>query len=412
MKPTPRIPAPVQNRAKGNRETRSTMPVTSAPLALSPEGTLPPLAGFTVGITADRRRDELAGLLLRRGAKVVHGPSLATEYLHDDAGLRAATEGLIAEPPRYVVGNTGIGLRAWIGAAETWGIQDNLVATLRSAAVVARGPKVNAALSAIGVEAAMRAESETLDELEAWLADRPDLAGARVAVQLHGDQGLTMCERLRTAGAEVVEIPVYRWLLPDDVGPAQRLVEAACEGRVDAVTFTSAPAVRNLLRLADGMGLGGPLREAFTDRVVAACVGPVCAAPLVEQGIPVPVAPEVGRLGLLVRALSDHLAATRRHLVMAGVPVTLSGSLAVLTDEGTILELPARERGVLVLLAASPGAVVSPATLLARVWNSPQGDPHLVESAVARLRRRLGPAGRGIVTLRRRGYRLESAVSS
>ncbi len=387
------------------------MPATSAPLALSPEGTLPPLAGFTVGITADRRRDELAGLLVRRGAKVVHGPSIATEYLHDDAGLRAVTEGLLAKAPAYVVGNTGIGLRAWIGAAETWGIQDDLVATLRSAAVLARGPKVNATLAAHGIEPVMRAESETLDELEAWLLARPDLRGALVAVQLHGDQGLAMGERLRAAGADVVEIPVYRWLLPDDVGPARRLVEAACDGRVDAVTFTSAPAVRNLLRLADEMGLGEKLRGAFVDRVVPACVGPVCATPLVEQGIPVPVAPDVGRLGLLVRALSDHLVATRRDLVLAGIPVTLSGSLAVLPETGSILDLPARERGVLDALAATPGAVVSSGALLARVWGNPHADPHLVETTVARLRRRLGPAGKGIVTLRRRGYRLEPTVS-
>ena len=387
-----------------------TMPVTSAPLALSPEGTLPPLAGFTVGITADRRRDELAGLLVRRGARVVHGPSIATEYLHDDAGLRATTEELIARPPAFVVGNTGIGLRAWIGAAETWGVQDELVATLRSAAVLARGPKVNAALGALGIEPVMRAENETLDELEAWLVERPNLTGALVAVQLHGDQGLAMCERLRAAGAGVVEIPVYRWLVPDDVGPARRLIEATCEGRVDAVTFTSAPAVRNLLRLADDMGLGERLREAFVHRVVAACVGPVCATPLVAEGIPVPVAPDVGRLGLLVRALSDHLVATRRHLVLAGIPVTLSGSLAVLPEAGSILELPARERGVLDALAASPGAVVSAGALLTRVWGSPHADPHLVETTVARLRRRLGPAGKGIVTLRRRGYRLEEAA--
>jgi uroporphyrinogen-III synthase len=383
------------------------MPATTTPQSLPADGTLPPLAGFTVGITADRRRDELAGLLARRGAKVVHGPSLATEYLHDDAGLRAVTEALIARPPTYLVGNTGIGLRAWIGAAETWAVQDGLVATMRSAAVVARGAKVTATLSAHGIEPVMRAEHETLDELEAWLLARPDLRGALVAVQLHGDQGLAMAERLRRAGAEVVEVPVYRWLLPDDVGPARRLIEAACDGRVDAVTFTSAPAVRNLLRLADEMGLGPRLREAFADRVVPACVGPVCASPLVEQGIPVPVAPDVGRLGLLVRALSDHLAATRRHLTLAGIPVTLSGSLAVLPETGTVLELPARERGVLDALAATPGAVISPAALLSRVWGTPQGDPHLVETTVARLRRRLGPAGKGIVTLRRRGYRLE-----
>lgn len=404
MEPTHELPAPVRRRARRGGDTQSAMSVTTDIPADTP-AELPPLAGFTVGITADRRRDELAGLLARRGAKVVHGPSIATEYLHDDAGLRAATEALVAVPPAYVVGNTGIGLRAWIGAAETWGLQEVLVGALRAATLLARGPKVAAALGAHDLEPAKRADSEQLDELEAWLLER-GVAGARVAVQLHGDQGLAMCQRLRGAGADVIEIPVYRWLLPADIGPARRLIEGACEGRVDAITFTSAPAVRNLFRIADDAGTGDRLRAALRTRVVPACVGPVCAAPLVAEGIEVPVAPEVGRLGLMVRALSDHLAATRCELVLAGVPVTLSGSLAIMGEGRAPLELPARERAVLDALAASPGSVVSPGALLARVWGSPNGDPHLVETTVARLRRRLGPAGKGIVTLRRRGYRL------
>ncbi|MBX6357877.1 MAG: hypothetical protein IRZ05_18735, partial [Micromonosporaceae bacterium] len=49
------------------------------------------LAGFTVGVTADRRRDELAVLLERRGARVVIAPALRIVPLADDAELRAAT---------------------------------------------------------------------------------------------------------------------------------------------------------------------------------------------------------------------------------------------------------------------------------------------------------------------------------
>lgn len=36
------------------------------------------LSGFTVGITADRRWEEQAELLRRRGACVIHGPSIRT----------------------------------------------------------------------------------------------------------------------------------------------------------------------------------------------------------------------------------------------------------------------------------------------------------------------------------------------
>ncbi|MEV5463864.1 uroporphyrinogen-III synthase, partial [Streptomyces cellulosae] len=51
-----------------------------------------PLAGFTVGVTAARRADELGALLQRRGAAVLHAPALRIVPLADDSELLAATK--------------------------------------------------------------------------------------------------------------------------------------------------------------------------------------------------------------------------------------------------------------------------------------------------------------------------------
>jgi uroporphyrinogen-III synthase len=107
----------------------------------------------------------------------------------------------------------------------------------------------------------------------------------------------------------------------------------------------------------------------------------------------------------LVRALSDHLAERRREFLLAGVPVTLQGSLAVV--DGEPVELPPRERAVLGALAVEPGRLVARGVLLQRVWGSAATDSHRLEATVARLRGRLGTPGRGIVSLPRRGYRLD-----
>ena len=56
--------------------------------------------GFVVGITADRRWEEQAELLRRRGATVVHGPCMDTLYLADDDDLRRATVDVIEQPAR------------------------------------------------------------------------------------------------------------------------------------------------------------------------------------------------------------------------------------------------------------------------------------------------------------------------
>ena len=64
-----------------------------------------------------------------------------------------------------------------------------------------------------------------------------------------------------------------------------------------------------------------------------------------------------------------------------------------------------RERALLGALLENQGAVHSKRELLRRVWRGTESDEHLVEVTVARLRKRLGPAGAGIETVMRRGYR-------
>jgi uroporphyrinogen-III synthase len=91
------------------------------------------LAGFTVAVTAERRRDEMAALLTRRGARVVSAPAISIVPLIDDEALHAATAACIGLAPDIVIATTGIGFRGWLEAAEGWGLADALRAALRRA---------------------------------------------------------------------------------------------------------------------------------------------------------------------------------------------------------------------------------------------------------------------------------------
>ena len=336
---------------------------------------------------------------------VVHGPSIQTAYLSFDEALRAATVTLIEGPPRYLAATTGIGIRAWFEAAQTWGLGDALTDALARTLIVARGPKAAAAVQAAGLHVWRTAANEQMDQVLAHLLGEP-LEGRRVAVQLYGMPAPELTSGLAAAGAEVLEVPVYEWRTPDDPVPAFRLAQAAIVGRVHAVTFTAAPAVTNLFSLAAGAGVDEQLRAAFNRRgVVAACVGPVCARGATDAGIADPLVPTVGRLGLLVRALCDRLVAERRTVAMAGVDVVLQGLVAVVGEER--VRLNSRERALLDTLAARPGTVVSRPALVRQVWSSTGADPHAVEVAIARLRPRLGPAGAALVAVPGRGYRLD-----
>jgi uroporphyrinogen-III synthase len=269
-----------------------------------------PLAGRTVAVTAERRREELGALLERRGARVVHAPAVRVVPLEDDAELRAATDAVLAAPVDLVVATTAVGFRGWLAAAEGWGLP--LTEHLRPARVLARGPKARGAVRGAGLVDAWSPESEgsaeVLDHLLAG-AEGP-LAGRRVAVQLHGDPLDGFRAALAAAGAQVLPVPVYRWVLPDDLGPVQDLVRSVVSGDVDAVTFTSAPAAAGLLRIADGLGLRAALVAALRERVAAFCVGAVTAAPLEAEGVPT-VRPERPRLAALAREVAAVLAQRR-----------------------------------------------------------------------------------------------------
>ncbi|MGH9076123.1 MAG: uroporphyrinogen-III synthase [Acidimicrobiales bacterium] len=358
------------------------------------------LRGFTVGVTADRRRDEQALLLGRLGVGVVQGPTVRTLPVAAGEGLRAATEAVIARPPDILVANTGLGIRGWFAMAETWALDAALRDALARSRIACRGPKAAGAILTAGLVVWWRAPSEQLGEVADHLIAQ-GARGLRIAFQLHGDRRQSLTERLAAAGADVVELPVYRWTLPDQGGPAAHLIDLCCAGTVDAVTFTAAPAVRNLFELA-GAGRAGPLRDALNAGILVACMGPVCAAAAVEEGISAPIVPAHWRLGALVRAVGEQLALRRSRYRVGETSLVLQGSVALV--DGAAVELTNRERDVLRAVAARPGVVVTRASLLQRVWSERGADSHALEAVVGRLRAKLGPAGAAVNTVVRRGY--------
>jgi uroporphyrinogen-III synthase len=359
-----------------------------------------PLAGFTVGVTAARRAEELGALLERRGAEVLHAPAIKIMPLADDTELHAATEQLISQPPDVVVVTTGIGFRGWMEAADGWGLCEALIGALRRATLLSRGPKSRGAVRAAGLTDAWSPPSESSAEvLEHLLAE--DIEGTRVAVQLHGEPLPDFVDALRCAGAQVVELPVYRWVLPDDLAPLDRLVGAVLDGCVDAVSFTSAPATASLLSRADAFGVLPQLLQRLRRDVMAACVGPVTAGPLVTRDVPT-VRPERARIGALVRTLSEALPARAPRWPVAGHVLELRGHAAVV--DGVLRAVPPTPMALLRLLADRPGRVVPRAEMLT-VMPAAGDDEHAVETAVARLRAALG-APRLVQTVVKRGYRL------
>src|SRR3569833_3106422 len=278
-------------------------------LAVSDE----PLAGFTVGVTAARRRVELSALLERRGARVVYAPAIRLVPLADDTELLDATREILARPVDDVIVTTAVGFRAWLETAEGWGLHEELVKLLGEARIITRGPRARGAVRSAGMAETWSPASESWEEVLRHLLEE-DLTGRRIAVQLYGEPTPQVTSTLRRAGADVVEIPVYRWARTAVPTPLRRLVGQAVAGPEEAITSTSAPTVAATLAVAAEDNLEELLLNALRTHVVAACVGPVTAAPLDERGVPT-LTPQQARLGALVHALAVELPARRASRV-------------------------------------------------------------------------------------------------
>jgi uroporphyrinogen-III synthase len=329
------------------------------------------LRGFRIGVTSDRRSADLIAALERRGAQVLHAPALTIAPNDEDGALVGETRELIAARPEVVLVTTGYGMRRWFEVADAAGLGAELTAALESARIFARGPKAHGAVRAAGLLDAQTTELDTTASLvDAVIAE--GLLDTTVAIQLHGFTDEVQLRRLREVSRTVLTVTPYRWLRPSTPERLGRLIRAATQHQLDAVTFTSAP------------------------------VGPVTAEPLRSAGIEVAV-PDRYRLGALIRLVTDELSAHHvRRFRTSDLLVEMRGRNVSLN--GRSVTLGPNALALFSTLTASP-TVVSRQELIDALPDDL--DDHALEVAMSRLRRTLDAPGL-ITTVVKRGYRFNA----
>lgn len=284
---------PVRGHRRGGRDPNRTMgPGTRRAREVR-------VTGPRVGVTAARKGDQLATAFERRGARVLHGPTLGGDRPAGDEELAAAVDRLARLRPRWFAASTGMGMRLLGAAAGRTGRRDALVRVLAEATVAARGVKAAGGLGRLDVRPAWTAPDELDSQVETWLAGRAR-PGDVVAVQVHGARAHPY-GGLARVGASVEILAPYVSAPPDDPMPGTRLVHAVTGGDLDVVTFTSPGAVDGLDGLAHAGGLGDRVRTALSGPVAVAAVGPVTRRAAERAGYTVTVEPENPRSGALVR---------------------------------------------------------------------------------------------------------------
>jgi uroporphyrinogen-III synthase len=259
-----------------------------------------------VAILETRLGKQLAELVAQRGGIPFHAPALAELPDLEPAKIAELVRSLQARSAKLAVFQTGVGTRALFAATDSLGLTDTLLSLLKGMIVAARGPKPTGALRVRGVRIDRSArEPFTTHEVLESIEDVP-LQGERVIVQRHGSMNAELDHALGARGAEVAEIPVYRWALPADTAPLAELIGALERDEMHAVVLTNAEQVRNLFVVAEQLGRSAPLRAAL-NRTLVASIGPVASAALREAGVKVGLESSPPKLGALLASLDEAL---------------------------------------------------------------------------------------------------------
>jgi uroporphyrinogen-III synthase len=249
-----------------------------------------------------RRAAEMRSLIERHGGQATVAPSLREIPLEENTAAFHFADELLAGRTDVVIFMTGVGARALAEAVETRHNRAEFLQALERPVTIVRGPKPTSVLNEWGVRIDHRAaEPNTWRELLAVIDAGVEVRDRTVAVQEYGEPNDEFYAALAERGARVQPVPVYRWALPEDTAPLEQAVRSTLAGEFDALLFTSAQQVRNVLEVARRHGLDDQWRQAAA-RCVVASIGPTCSEALAEQGLPVHVEASPPKMGQLVRA--------------------------------------------------------------------------------------------------------------
>lgn len=265
--------------------------------------TSPSLKGWRVAVTGERRATEQAALVTALGGEALVCPTARVAWEDDPSAPERWLEAVLAGVDDAVF-MTGIGAERLFAHVEAAGRTDAVREALAAARVVVRGSKAQPVLRRQGVGIDLVPKPATSTGVLHALG--PDLRGRRAVVQLAGPEPARLSAGLRAAGADVVAVCLYRYTADAVIGAADTLVDAILEGRVDVVTFTSAPAVEGLVAAATARGEWPQVRRRLNSLVVAS-VGPVTTEALTRSAVAVRVQPLEPRLGPLMREVAAAL---------------------------------------------------------------------------------------------------------
>lgn len=251
------------------------------------------LSGLRVLALESRRSAEIAELIRKQGGEPFVAPSMREVPLAENDAVFQFADKLAAGGFDMIVLLTGVGTRQLSRL-----LGPRFAEGLRTVTITARGPKPVAVLRELGLTAAIVApEPNTWRELLAALEGRPERS---IAVQEYGRSNPELIEGLRARGAEVTQVRVYRYALPEDPGPLREAARRLAADGFDLALFTTAVQIANLAEVAREQGIEEQVLAGLR-RCRIGSIGPTTTEALEEFGLQPAFEPSHPKMGILVR---------------------------------------------------------------------------------------------------------------
>jgi uroporphyrinogen-III synthase len=262
--------------------------------------------GLTVAAFESRMAVEIARLIERHGGNPLVTPALREIPLDDNSAALKFGVQLTTERLDLLILLTGVGTTALFDLLKTRYPWPSIVAALKQTALVARGPKPVAALKAFGFQPTLTVpEPNTWVDLISTLDEYRPVKGLRVAVQEYGASNLDLLEALKQRGAEVFQVPIYRWALPENLEPLRHALDEIIAGKVSVLLVTNAAQVDHVMQVLEKDGKVEPFRTALKKMVVAS-IGPTASERLSHHDWPIDYKPSHPKMGVLVKETSER----------------------------------------------------------------------------------------------------------
>lgn len=264
--------------------------------------------GLTVASFESRMAVEIARLIERHGGNPLVTPALREIPLDDNSAALMFGDQLTTEQVDMLILLTGIGTTALFDLLKTRYPWSSIVAALKQTAIVARGPKPVAALKAFALQPTLTVpEPNTWVDLISTLDEYRPVKGLRVAVQEYGASNPDLLEALKQRGAEVFQVPIYRWALPEDLGPLRQALDEVIAGKVPVLLITNAAQVDHVIQVLEKDGKVERFRAALKKMVVAS-IGPTASERLRHYDFSIDFEPTHSKMGVLVKECSERAA--------------------------------------------------------------------------------------------------------